>query len=82
MLEMLQEEKNKNMREKVIDRIIEISKRNNGFDQGLMRWRDKRFKGILLSDLQTAVTAYMNQFTDDDLLALFEMIVKINYKQC
>ena len=25
------------MREKLIDRIIEISKRNNGFDQGLMK---------------------------------------------
>lgn len=70
------------MREKLIDRIIEISKRNNGFDQGLMRWKGKTFKGILLSDLQTAVTAYMNQFTDDDLLALFEMIIKLNAKQC
>ena len=69
------------MREKLIDRIIEISKRNNGFDQGLMRWKNKNFKGILLSDLQTAVTAYMNQFTDDDLLVLFEMIVRIDCKQ-
>ena len=64
------------MREKLLDRIIEISKRNNGFDQGLMRWKGKKFKGILLSDLQTAVTAYMNKFTDDDLLVLFEMIVR------
>ena len=69
------------MREKVIDRIIEISKRNNGFDQGLMRWKNKRFKGILLSDLQTAVTAYMNQFTDDDLLLLLEMIIRQDQKQ-
>jgi predicted house-cleaning noncanonical NTP pyrophosphatase (MazG superfamily) len=69
------------MREKLIDRIIEISKRNNGFGQRLMRWKGKSFKGILLSDLQTAVTEYMNQFTDDDLLALFEMIVKIDSKQ-
>ena len=69
------------MREVIIDRIIEISKHNNGFDQGLMRWKGKNFKGILLSDLQTAVTAYMNQFTDDDLLVLFEMIVRIDCKQ-
>jgi predicted house-cleaning noncanonical NTP pyrophosphatase (MazG superfamily) len=69
------------MREKLIDRIIEISKRNNGFSQGLQRWKDKKFKGILLSDLQTAVTAYMNQFTDDDLLVLFEMIVRQDQKQ-
>ena len=70
------------MREKLIDRIIEISKRNNGFDQGLMKWKNRKFKGILLSDMDTAVTAYMNQFTDDDLLTLFEMIVKLNSKQC
>lgn len=44
------------MREKLIDRIIEISKRNNGFDQGTVRWGSIKFKGILLSDLCTAVT--------------------------
>ena len=69
------------MREKLLDRIIEISKHNHGFDQGLMRWKNRKFKGILLSDLQTAVTAYMNQFTDDDLLELFETIVTINTRQ-
>ena len=69
------------MREKLIDRIIEISKCNSGFSQGTMRWKDRKFKGILLSDLQTAVTAYMNQFTDDDLLVLFEMIIRTDTKQ-
>ena len=69
------------MREKLLDRIIEISKRNNGFNQGLMRWKGKTFKGILLSDMDTAVTAYMNQFTDDDLLVLFEMIIRTDTKQ-
>jgi ribosomal 50S subunit-associated protein YjgA (DUF615 family) len=69
------------MREKLLDRIIEISKRNNGFSQGLQRWKGKTFKGILLSDMDTAVTAYMNQFTDEDLLALFELIVRQDQKQ-
>jgi len=69
------------MREQLLDRIIEISKRNNGFNQGLMRWKGKTFKGILLSDMDTAVTAYMNQFTDDDLLVLFEMIIRLDAKQ-
>jgi hypothetical protein len=68
------------MREKLLDRIIDISKHNNGFDQGLMRWKGKTFKGILLSDMDTAVTAYMNQFTDDDLLALFEIIIRQDQK--
>ena len=70
------------MREKILDRIIEISKRNNGFDQGLMRWKGKKFEGILVSDMDTAVTAYMNQFSDDDLLRLFEWIIRIDAKQC
>lgn len=69
------------MREKLIDRIIEISKRNSGFSQATMRWKGRKFKGILLSDMDTAVTAYMNQFTDDDILALFEMIVRQDQKQ-
>jgi predicted house-cleaning noncanonical NTP pyrophosphatase (MazG superfamily) len=69
------------MRELIIDRIIEISERNNGFDPALMRWSDKRFKGILLFDLQTGSTEYMNQFNDKELITLFEKIIIIAGKQ-
>lgn len=68
------------MRELLIDRIIEISKRNNGFSQGLMRWKGKTFKGILLSDLQTAVNSYMDKFSDEEILELFELIVRQDQK--
>lgn len=69
------------MREIVIDRIIEISKRNSGFSQSTMRWKNRTFKGIPLCDLQTAVSSYMNQFSDDEILVLFEMIVRQDTKQ-
>ena len=69
------------MREKLINKIIEISFRNSGFSQSTMRWKGRTFKGILLSDLQIGVTDYMNQFTDDDLLVLFEIIVRQDTKQ-
>jgi predicted house-cleaning noncanonical NTP pyrophosphatase (MazG superfamily) len=65
------------MRELIIDRIIEISEANDRFHPALMRWRERKFKGILLSDLQIGSTEYMNQFSDKELLTLFEKIVII-----
>ena len=52
------------MREKVIDRIIEIGERNNGFNPQTMRWKNARFKVVPLCDLQIGSTEYMNQFRD------------------
>jgi hypothetical protein len=63
------------MRAIVENRLDELKKDTNGFNNGSFRWRNRTFNGVKIQDLE-----YEN-LTDENLLSFLEMIVRQYYKQ-
>jgi hypothetical protein len=69
------------MRELLIDRLAELHNRNDGFSKSLLKFQNIRFNTTHVSDMQFGSYEYMSQFSDEELLALFELIVRVVNKQ-
>jgi len=58
------------MRKLILDRLSEIAEKEDGFSFKLMRWRYITINNTHISEVG------FNNLTDDDLLKIFEAIIK------
>ena len=58
------------MRKLILDRIEQISEKENGFSRSQMRWQNFLVKDVHISEVG------FNNLTDEDLLIEFERIVR------
>lgn len=63
------------MRELILQRIGEIRYRENNFSRGLMKWNKPLYRGQYAEDF-----VYDN-LNDEELLFVFERILRIHYSQ-
>jgi len=63
------------MRQLILQRIEDIKKEHNGFDKGLMRWREFLIFGKSIQTLD------FNTFNDEELLVAYEKVLRRHYIQ-
>jgi hypothetical protein len=68
------------MRTLLIKRMIELRELNKNFPEDTMRWRNFTFDGIHISKIKFTFK-YLVKYTDEELIGLFERIVKRYYQQ-
>ena len=69
------------MREAIYERLVIIRAINHKFSPRLMRFRNAEFNNVHLSEIKFGSNEDMNEYSDEELLALYEKIIRLTSKQ-
>lgn len=69
------------MRKIIYQRLYNLRMLNNNFSTSLMKFRNAKFNDVLIADIPFGSYESMDEYSNEELLNLFERIIRLVAKQ-
>lgn len=69
------------MRKIIYNRLYNLRMLNNNFSTDLMKFKNARFNGVLFTDIPFGSYESMDEYSNEELLNLFETVTRLVAKQ-